>query len=108
MKTVFTVIMCIVAFVAFIFGAQYLHLNMTKFFKPKYENVNRQVFENTKSYLHGIQQDLGKYYNEYNKAKTVEDKEVIKEVVKVRFAEVDASNIKSPTLRRFLISMRGY
>ena len=92
----------------FFFLVSYFNLSLTKFFKPRYENVDRAVFENTKSYLHGVQQDLGKYYDEYRNAKSEDEKEVIREVIKARFAEVDPAKIQSLELRRFLIAMRGY
>lgn len=47
----------------FVFGL--FGLGYFKFFEPKKENIRREIFENTKSYLQGVQQDLGKYYLEY-------------------------------------------
>jgi hypothetical protein len=38
------------------------------FIEPKRQNVQRQVFENTQSYVHGKTQDLAKYYEQYQKA----------------------------------------
>ena len=57
---------------------------------------------------HGVIQDLGKYYKEYQEAETQERKETIEAVIRVRFAEFDSGNIKSTELRRFFINMRGY
>ena len=91
----------IVVFVLGLFG-----LGWFKFFGPKTENIKRQIFENTKSYQHGIQQDLGKYYNEYQRADE-SGKAVIKATIQIRFAEVDAQ-ITSPQLRAFLKETRGY
>jgi hypothetical protein len=85
-----------------------VELEFFKFFGPRKENVRREIFENTKSYTHGVQQDLGKYFDEYQKAKTSEDKDAITAVIKVRFAEFDANKIKSVPLRQFLVNTRGY
>jgi len=82
-------------------------LGMFKFFAPKTENIKREVFENTKSYLHGVQQDLGKYYHEYQKADD-SSKEIIKSTIRMRFAEVDVSKLQSAKLRSFLTEARGY
>ena len=97
-----TIVLVIVAFVL-----NFLGLHWVKFFKPQYENVNRQVFERTKSYTHGVIQDLAKYFDEYQRA-TLEDKQVIQNTIKFRFAEFDANIIKSAPLKAFLINMRGY
>ena len=78
----------------FVFVLELFGLGMFKFFAPKRENVRREVFEQTKSYVHGKVQDLGKYYEEYQSAKTIDDKDVIRNVIKVRFAEFDESKIK--------------
>lgn len=82
-------------------------LGMMKFFMPKKENIRREVFENTKSYLHGVQQDLGKYYNEYQSADDP-GKQAIRATIKMRFAELDESKLQSPQLRSFLRQTRGY
>ena len=56
------------ALIFFLFLIGVIDLGMFKFFAPKYENVRREVFENTKSYTHGKIQDLAKYKDEYDKA----------------------------------------
>jgi len=82
-------------------------LGMFKFFAPKTENIKRGVFENTKSYLHGVQQDLGKYYLEYQTADE-NGKTAIRAIIQMRFAEVDVGKLQSAQLRGFLKSTRGY
>jgi len=82
-------------------------LGMFKFFAPKTANIQREVFENTKSYLHAAQQDLGKYYAEYQSADE-EGKLVIKNIISVRFAELDENKIQNNSLRAFLVKARGY
>jgi len=82
-------------------------LGMFKFFAPKTQNIQREVFEDTKSYLHGVQQDLGKYYLEYQKADDA-GKGAIRATIQMRFAEVDADKLQSARLRSFLTTTRGY
>jgi len=77
------------------------------FFAPMVKNVEREVFENTKSYIQGVQQDLGKYYLEYQKG-TQSEKGAIRATIQMRFAEVDSSKLQSPQLRAFLTQTRGY
>ncbi len=82
-------------------------LGLKKVLKPAHENIEREVFENTKSYLHGVQQDLGKYYLEYQKA-DADERTAIKATILMRFAEVDESKIQNSRVRTFLIETRGY
>lgn len=98
----------IVGFFALLFILGLFELGWYKFFEPKKENIRREVFENTKSFTHGKIQDLAKYYEEYQKAETQDDKEAIKNFVQFNFAEFDASKIESEKLKSFLINMRGF
>jgi len=83
-------------------------LGMFKIFGTATENVRRGIFESTKSYTHGVQQDLGKYLEEYNKTTDPAEREAIRQVVKGRFPSIPADNIQNETLREFLINMRGF
>lgn len=82
-------------------------LGWMKFFEPKKENIRREIFEQTQSYIHGKIQDLAKYKDEYDKADNNE-RETIRQVIILRFAEFDESKIRSTGLRNFLTNMRGY
>jgi hypothetical protein len=106
-KIILSVLGGLAAIIVLTFVLELFGLGMFKFFEPKRENIRREVFENTKSYLHGIQQDLGKYHLEYQKANT-DDRAAIKSTIRMRFAEVDVAKLQSPQLRTFLTNMRGY
>lgn len=97
-----------VGILAIIFVIGLFELGWMKFFNPKYENVKREVFENTQSYTHGKIQDLAKYHYEYQNTKSPEDREALRQVIINRFAEFDESKIKSQELASFLRKMRGY
>jgi len=83
-------------------------LGWNKFFLPKQENIKREVFEQTQSYVHGATQDLAMYFDQYNRAESVEDKEAIRQIVIMRFSNFDATKIDNVGLRSFLTNMRGY
>lgn len=78
-----------------------------KFFGTMNENVNREIFEETKSYNEGKTQQLAKYYQEYTAASDTVNKDAIRTVIKTMFADYDAEKLP-PTLKNFLINMRGY
>ena len=107
-KVAMMVIGGIVGLAVLVFAVGLARLAWMRFFNPREENVRREVFEETKSYQHGKTQDLAKYYEEYHKAESAEDKAAIRSVVKMRFAEFDAEKLHSPELRGFLREMRGY
>lgn len=97
-----------VGLIVLLFNLELLGLGWTRFFSPKRQNIQREVFEETKSYVHGKIQDLAKYYDEYQKSDSPDDKEAIQTVIKSQFAEFDAEKINSSQLRTFLVNMRGY
>lgn len=101
------VVMLVAAILIIPIGVGLYSIGMFKFFAPLHRDVERKVFENTKSYTHGIQQDLGKYYGEYQAADDA-GKAAIKATILIRFAEVDGSKLQNPQLRQFLTEMRGY
>lgn len=82
-------------------------LQWSKFYQPKKENIRREVFENTQSYVHGKSQDLAKYFEEYQKS-TPEGKEALRQIILMNFADFDANTLRSFQLQQFLNEMRGY
>lgn len=108
LKIVGLVAAVFIGLVILTFATGLVDLGYFKFFEPKKENIRREVFEQTQSYVHGKLQDLAKYKKEYDEAETQEDKDAIRSVILLRFAEFDESHVASPNLKQFLITMRGY
>ena len=92
MKTVLIWLLGIILLFASLFGLQYLGLVNYKFFAPKYQNVQREVFENTQSFTEGKRQDLIKYYHEWFSSDK-QGKEALKEMVIDDFASYDISKL---------------
>jgi len=88
-------------------GIKFFALGWEKFWAPKEQSIKRQVFEETKSYVHGKIQDLSRYYEQYQKGDSKE-KEAIKSVIRMQFSDFDATKINNYKLRRFLETVRGY
>lgn len=95
----------LIIIIGLLFISGIIQLEFIRFFKPKFESVERNVFEETKSYVHGAIQDIAKYYQEYQ---STDNKEVIENVIKMRFSEFDAEKIKSSKLRSWFVEIRGY
>lgn len=75
------------------------------------QKVERQVFEQSKSYTHGVQNDLGKYFKEYQELKQAGNTGSIyamESVINMRFSDVDPSSLSNPAVGEWLVMMRGY
>lgn len=82
-------ILAIVGGVALLWGIAYHQLIFTAFFGPKFENVRRNTFEQSKSFRTGAVQELQNMQFEYIKA-SPEHKAALADVIRHRAAEVPA------------------
>lgn len=108
MKTFFIWAGSFVGIIVILFVLELVGLGFFKFFEPKRENIRREIFENTKSYTQGMEQDLAKYYYEWTKAETQENKTAIEGIIRLRFGEFDKAKLDSPELINFLTNVRGF
>lgn len=65
------------------------------------QNAQREVFEETQSYVEGKRQEAVKLYKEYQRAETIEDKKAIQSIVSLSFANFDEEKLAEP-LRTFV------
>lgn len=107
MKTAAALIVIVLSLGFALFFLESANLEWRSYFKPRYQNVERETFENSKSYVHGMTQDLAKKYEEFLKG-SKEEQGIIKNVIQSTFASFDAEKIESSSLRLFLIDQRGY
>jgi len=91
-----------------IFALTYTKLGFRRFFGPKFQNVEREIFDETKSYVHGKNQDLARYYRQYTMSKDEDERSKIAGFIRLEFGEFPAKNINDQTLRSFLIRIRGF
>ena len=91
-KTILIIAASIILLIGALFGLQYLGLANYKFFAPKYQNAQREVFENTQSFTEGKKQDLIKYYHEWLNSDK-DGKSALKELVIDDFANYDINNL---------------
>lgn len=111
MKTIgaaFAVIIGIALLFVAAFGMEMGALKWAGFFRPKWQDVERQTFERTQSYTHGKIQDLAKYYEEFTESEDSEERSAIKSLVRMNFAEFDESTVRNDKLRTWLIEQRGF
>lgn len=90
------------------FGMGFIELKYLEIFGIRKENIKRNIYEETKSYSHGKTQDLSNYFLQYQKATLEEEKETIKSVIEMQFADFPINKIRNNQLKQFLINIRGY
>jgi len=100
----FGAILAIVIFVVVLgalgLGGRYINMKVEAWFAPQEQNIQREVFENTKSYNEGKEQELVKYRVEYMRGDE-DDKKAIASAVRAAFADYDSSRL-DPELRNFV------
>ena len=111
MKNFFLATIAILGVLLAIDGVAFLatgsDLMFYQFYAPKYEAVRRQTFEQTRSFNEGMAQDLDQLRIEYSRAKTQDEKDVIKSTVLHRTAGYDMTNPSiAPEIRDFVSSLR--
>ena len=85
------------------FGIGLYQLNMYGYFAPRYEEVRRKTFENTKSYNQGMQQELQSYFLEYQKSDE-DGKQAIAAVISHQYADYPTQRLPLH-LRNFVESI---
>lgn len=101
------VIGAIILLIGLSFGLGFWKMAFKSTFEPMEQDIEREVFENTKSYVQGKIQDLSNYYEEYQKA-DAEDRVIIRNVIQMQFAGFEKKDIDNETLKSFLVNMRGF
>lgn len=87
MKPLLTIVGGVLGVGALIWGVAYHDLIFTSFFAPKYENVRRKTFEQSKSFRTGAVQELQNMQFEYIRS-NAEHKVALKDIIIHRSAEV--------------------
>jgi dsRNA-specific ribonuclease len=96
---------CIVGLLALIWGVQGNDFFMYKVFAPKYEQVRRQTFEETKSYRQGMIQELQNMQFEYEKTNDKSAKDRMASIILHRSADFPEADMPSD-LRSFISGLR--
>jgi hypothetical protein len=104
MKNIGMGIGTVVAFLAFIWIMQGNDFFLFRVFAPRYEQVRRQTFEQSKAYQQGAIQELENMQFEYVKA-NADQKQALASVILHRAADFDARQLP-PDLYAFISGLR--
>lgn len=87
MKSILAIVGGVVGTGAIIWGVAYHDLLFTAFFAPKFENVRRNTFEQSKSFRTGAIQELQNMQFEYIRS-DAEHKAALADIIRHRAAEI--------------------
>ncbi len=110
LKIIGIVISLFVLSVGISWGFKYLGIIEYGIFEPKREEVRREVFKETRSFVESKTQDLAKYkleYNSYIKEGDNQSAQAILSTVRIQFSDVDKEDLPLE-LHSFLVRARGY
>ena len=97
----------ILALGAMVFGLEWMGIAWKGFFGPKHAKVERQVFEQTKSFVDSKKHDLVRYHTQFVTADSVTEKNGIASAIRHMFVDIDERQL-SPDLAEMLSTMRNY
>jgi hypothetical protein len=103
-KIILLVIAGLAILIALDFGFGYLGVFKTKTVGKARQDAQREVFEQTQSYVEGKRQEALKFYKEYKKA-DVAERPAIEEMVSHSFANFDEQKLNEP-LRSFVYNCK--
>ncbi len=96
-----------ILFVALLVGIEYLGLINFGFFAPRYQAVERSVFEETPSFIEGKEQELTVLRTEYNSEKDAGIKSNMRSEILNVAAAVDINKFKDASLIAFIGRLRS-
>ncbi len=106
LSVVGAVVLALVVAVGLTFGLSAVGLAHLEFFGPKYQKAQREIYEQTPSYIQGKEQTLAELRLEYNRAKTAGEKNNVRSMIVNEAATVDLNLLKDKSLVRFIQNLR--
>jgi hypothetical protein len=85
-------------------GGRYINMKVEAWFAPQEQNIQREIFENTKSFNEGKEQELVKFKFEWEIAKSKDDEgtmSAVESAVRHTFADYEEDRL-SPELQDFV------
>lgn len=71
------------------------------------ENIKREVFKESKSYVEGMIEDLSNYKREFERTDDMAEKEQIANMIDAEFSNFDMNKIENASLYNFLLNIRN-
>lgn len=110
MKTLGKIILGILIFVVLyttLFGLSFVGIELGGILKAKQVEIQREVFEESKSHIKGMADDLAKYKYEFTTSENDMEKEAIADLIRERYADFDVNDLNNQELKQFLKNIRN-
>lgn len=101
------IILLVAVVVGLSVGGNVFSIKMKGTFGVAHADADRKIFENTKTYVGGMADDLAKYKYEYQREKDPVAKQAIVDLIVSRFADFDVNELNDKDLRDFLKDARN-
>ena len=102
---VMTVVFIIVACALLMLGGQAFGFWSFSYYAPRYEEVRRQTFEQSRAFNEGMSRDIQNLIANYYAANSDAGKQAILATINQRLADVDQSKLP-PDVRQFLSEVK--
>jgi hypothetical protein len=99
-KIILSAILIIALLIGLSFATEMGNVWWQRFFGEKYENVERDVWENTNSRINGATQEINKRMIEFKSAGPGE-REAIAQYLRGSYPDLDPNKINDPVIRDF-------
>lgn len=90
------------------FLTTYTSLEFRSFFGKKSANIEREIFEQSTSYIQGKRQEASRLYLQYSRAQTDEDREAILGIIPIQFANFNEDEHLDGEIRSFIRRGKGF
>ena len=100
-KIILIVIGIFVGIAAISYAAGWYKVFYTKTVEKHQRDADREVYENTVSYVQGMRQQATKLYSQWLQADESEQAK-IESIVAIEFADFDVRKLENPKLERFI------
>lgn len=84
-----------------------INVGVTRVIAPMQQEIQTQVFEQSRAYLEGMRSELGQYYQEWLQEDDPEAKQGIENYVRARFGDFPMDEVPD-YLQSWLYDIRGY
>ena len=87
------------------FGMTWIGIEWRGFFGPKRAIVERNIYEESPSFVQGKILDLSRYHHQWRKAEP-DEREALEALIRQQMVQLDPDSIRDEELRRFYVSIR--
>lgn len=105
-KAVGILLLVVVVFVGLDYALGWNQVFYTSTVEKAQQNAEREVFEETQSYVEGKRQEASKYFLEYRRAEDEVEKKAIAATVRNSFANFEEEKLNSPELENFVYNCK--